>query len=463
MNFSVQEIQKISNARLISQPVTDELTITKVITDSRENLKAEVFLAFVGERFDAHDFLDEVLEQSPAVLIVSKELSATLIAKANACSCRILLVKDTLIAYQEIAQANLKAHPECKVIAITGSTGKTSVKSIIAQSLEDYFPEQILSTLGNTNNHIGLPQNLLRLNSKHKIAVLEMGTSSPNEISRLVEIATPDIAILTGIGHSHIGNFPHFSELIKEKTDIFRSSNPSCINIIHESVVEQIKTQADLSHLTTHVYGESSHCDSQITYESSTLNSSNFTITSNQEKYQIEDCSLSGRHQAINVGAAVACLEALNLSLEPLKQSLKKLELPAGRMKIEAIKDFTFINDAYNANPQSMAAALDWFAELKHEGRKVIIVGDMLELGEHSQELHINITKQLSQKHFQDIIFFAVGPQSSQALKTIADDCYTNSDKAAQNITKRLQKNDLILLKASRGIALEKIILALQD
>lgn len=463
MKFSIKEISHICKATVLTKNSGLQRNIHEIITDSRQKMKYEAFLAFVGEKFDAHNFIDSVIENSPALIIVSKTPSKETLLKAENNNCAVLLVDDTLLAYQEIAHANLLAHPNCKVIGITGSTGKTSVKSIIAQVLEAHYPEQVLSTIGNTNNHIGVPQNLLRLNDSHKVAVLEMGTSSPNEISRLVEIAPPDIAILTGVGHSHIGNFPEFSDLVQEKTDIFRNLKENSQAICHESVLPLLETQNDLRNLTPLVYGNTKALDCQIDYHSSTIDQSSFTINTAHSSLLIEHCSLSGRHQAINVGAAVLSLKSLDLKLDSLAQSLAKVSLPGGRMKIEKIKGYTFINDAYNANPQSMVASIDWFLELKHEGRKVIVVGDMLELGDHSQELHQKIAKQLSQNQSENTLSVAVGLHSSQALEEVAEATYKNSDEASQNIEKFLKQNDLILLKASRGIALEKIITSLQE
>ena len=463
MNFTVTQIAEICEGTFLTKQTEKILSIHEVITDSRQELANKAFLAFCGERFDAHDFIDDVLKKKPALIIVSKDLQAETIKNAEEQCCSILKVTDTLLAYQEIAHANLLAHPECKVIGITGSTGKTSVKSIISQVLEHYYPNEVLATIGNTNNHIGVPQNLLRLNKKHKVAVLEMGTSSPNEISRLVEIAPPDIAILTGVGHSHIGNFPEFSDLVKEKTDILRNRKESTQCIIHESVLPLLDTQADLKNLNPLVYGESKELDCSIDYHHSTIDSSNFTLITDHCSLFIDHCSLSGRHQAINSGAAILSLKALGLNFDKVPNALQKLSLPGGRMKIEKVKDFTFINDAYNANPQSMKASIDWFSEIKHDGRKIIIVGDMLELGKHSLDLHQKITEQLSQSTLKDTVSFAVGQDSSQALKTIASTTFLDSQSAAQNIEKHLKQNDLILLKASRGIALEKIIKYLQD
>lgn len=453
--LSVSDISKAVEGSWFVEPV-DRFLKMRLETDSRKDCSGACFVAFSGENFDAHNFLEDVIEGGAKVVCVESHPSDSSIHMATCRGCGILKVNSTLKAYQAMGSYLLKNFSKCRVIGITGSSGKTSVKSILAHLLEDLYPDKVLSTEGNTNNHIGVPQNLLRLKGNEDYAVIEMGTNHPGEIATLAQIAPPDVAVLTSIGDSHSGNFDPVDGILNEKADIVKFMKFEGVAVVPFSKLVDLRRTGALAGRRYVTFGSEEGADYQVIYHGGNYNGSSFTLKYKSGKEKQFQSKLTGKHQAENCAACLAALSVMGIKLKNFLHSFEDMQLPGMRMKVSEESGVRFINDAYNANPQSMVAFFEWLTELEFtetfEGEKYLVIGDMLELGDRSLEFHQNVY--LSAPKGWKVI--AVGEYGSKAFWGGED--FEDSSSAAEYLVPLLRAGDTVALKGSRGIHLEEII-----
>ena len=450
MKLTLDDLKQSTQGIWLYPPNSPSLDIQKYSSDSRQDCQNALFFAFSGDNFNAHDHLEKVLEQKPLALVVSEERECLKTAQFP-----VLLVPDVIAAYQQVATTLMAAHPSVS-IALTGSSGKTSLKSVISQSLESFFPGHVLSTTDNTNNHIGVPQNIFRLKEDDYFSVLELGTNNPGEISTISAIAQPDIAILNNVGYSHIGQFEDYSALLKEKLSIFDHLQEDSVIIILDELYPCLsETLKEKYQIIT--YGFGPQADIRVEYLKGDLKGSQFKLHWQNFKYSINVTStLCGEHQALNCGAMAALAQILDLDLDEFAASLKNIQLPGFRMKVEEIKDTTWVNDAYNANPQSSEAAVKWFAEVCKSDkpkRAYAILGDMLELGDQSDELHRELLDYANSFN-NEFTTITVG----QHFVDRPENHYAKVEDLIQDFLPEIAPGDLVLIKASRGMQLEQVI-----
>jgi len=441
--------------------------IKAISTDSRKIIDNSIFLALEGENFDGHDFLNAAKNSGAIALCVNIKY----LHNNKNFNLPFIAVKNTLNAYQTLANYH-RTRSNCKIIAITGSSGKTSTKEILYSVLKENFGENsVLCTEGNTNNHIGVPYNLLRIKPYHKFAVIEMGTNHPGEIASLANIANPDIAIITSIGNAHLEFFKNLDNTASEKSDVlmqtsdFYSLKRTPIAIIPaQSPGNKIIRKKAGANLIT-FSSKKNNADVLCEYIDGNILGSTIKISTqnNLLKTTTINWKLHGEHQASNAAAATAAAIVCKCSIENLKIGLEKTTLPGFRMKIFESNNITWINDAYNANPESMSATLDWFYKIIEKSHKtqdaIIILGDMLETGTKSQSLHVKLLK-LAIKLFPESTIITVGHETANAVKKI--NLYKNLFKSFENSTDAsiflkqiLHPGNIVFLKASRSIKLE--------
>ncbi len=458
--LSANDISNILEGVWFVDPI-DYFTPRRVETDSRKDCQEVIFVAFAGENFDAHNYLEEVVDKGAKILIVEVAPSESTIHIALDKGCAILKVLSTVLAYQEMGSYMLEKNNKCKVIGITGSSGKTSTKSVLAHLLEQVAPQKVLATVGNTNNHIGVPQNLLRMTGNEEFAVLEMGTNHPGEIGALARIAPGDVAVITSIGDSHCGHFDPVDGILREKSDIVVHMKESGTAVVPYGKLADIMGIGALLHKKYFSFGSSSEADFQVIYHGGNFTGSSFTVKQKGGEEVRYKSSLTGRHQAENCGACLAVLVSLGYKLSQFEKSFENVSLPGMRMKLSEIEGVRFLNDAYNANPQSMQAFFDWLNELEKSesflGQKYVVVGDMLELGDRSMEFHTALYANLP-KSWQAVAVGEFGCLVSQNDSVNKRPYFADSKMAADYLAPLLKVGDTVALKGSRGIHLEEII-----
>ncbi len=425
-----------------------------VITDTREDCSGALFLALRGESFDAHDFLDAAVAANAAALCIEKNFIDRINPDWN---IPVLLVDDTLAAYQAIANSYKKRFPDLRSIAVTGSMGKTSCKEIIRSILTAAVGEDaVYATKSNTNNQVGVPQNLLKVNSKHRFCVLEMGSNHFGEIESLSRTLEPDVALINSIAPCHLEAFGDLRGVAQEKCKIFAALKPDGIAVIPKDCPEIDYLLEQTKNFRTMRFG----VDVELVYHGGNLHGSSIELVFKDLNKRIKlDWPLSGAHQASNAAAAATVALSLGIDPDTIAEGLRNCVLPGMRMKVARVNDVNWINDAYNASPESVMAALRWLKEFIKAEDLVLALGDMLELGEASGDQHQKILK-LAFELFPEAGFILIGRElakAGQGIK-IPNSCFCeNSDMAKELIKPFLNRGKTVLLKGSRGMKLEKL------
>lgn len=454
IGLTLNEICKYCGGELLN--ADGDIVIKKAETDSRKDMTGGIFFALKGERFDAHDFLAQALANNAAVLCVQKDR-----AVANA-PC--WAVDDTLKAFQKLG-AMLLNKAAIPVVGITGSVGKTSVKEMCRAVLERKFGVgKVLFTEGNTNNHVGVPQNLMRLSAEHKAAVMEMGTSSFGEIGVLSEIVRPDVALINSIAPCHLENLGDLAGVAKEKSAIFDFAKHLAVFPGNIPQTQQIKNAAYSKGLSIRCFGKDASEDIDFFYSDfkGTISGSSFIMHHGDEKVSVS-WDMQGEHQAQNACGAAAVGKYFGMSLSEIAEGLQNTKLPGMRAQITEKDGVHYYNDAYNANPASMLAVLKMISECSANGEfklenVILLIGDMLELGENSLAEHRNIL-QFAADNMPMAQVLAAG----QNYMSFADEFdmrfFADSKEAGRYLQKLLVPGKWVFLKGSRSMHMENALL----
>lgn len=423
--------------------------ITGVTIDSREAMEGGLFIATVGERVDGHDYIQDTVEAGVAAVVCEKEPLVP---------CSYILVKDSLKALLQMA-AYYREQLDVKVIGITGSVGKTTTKECIAAVLSKRY--QVCKTRGNQNNVVGLPLTILRIGEQDEIAVLEMGINQFGEMTKMAKTAVPDICVMTNIGQCHLEFLGNLEGVLKEKSEM----------LSHMKVDGTLVSNGDDRLLTTiHTprakkqihFGMQQENDVYATnIKDQGLLGTTCTVVTKEKTFDIS-IPLPGQHMIYNALAAVAVGELLSLTAQEMIDGIKGVAAVGGRSNIITTKNYTIIDDCYNANPVSMMVAIDMLSSEKT--RKVAILGDMGELGAEARKLHQSVGAYAGGKGLDVII--CIGDFANELTKgaksTMTDQTkiyeFTDKDEAMQRMQSLLEVKDTILVKASRSGKFEEIV-----
>ena len=431
MKLTIKEIIKACNGKFIGDD--DTLEVTSYSKDTRTIKKGDCYVAIKGETFDGNDFLDKARDLGASCAIASKVVD----------NLPTILVDDTILAIQKLA-TYVRDKSNAFVIGITGSAGKTSTKDMIASVLSEKY--KVLKTPGNLNGQIGLPLNILMYQDE-PVWVLEMGMNNFGELDKLSHIAKPNVAVITNIGTAHIGILGSRENILKAKLEILNGMDADGTLILNGDN-DLLKTVKDKRNIVT--FG----LDNNNTFVAKNIKTSleNTTFTCNGEEYKV---LVPGEVFIYNALASISVGKRLGLTSEEIKRGLEKFTMSGNRMKKTIVKDYTLLNDTYNANPDSVKSVLKTIAS--YEGRKVAVLGDMLELGEYEKELHENVGEYLNGK--VDVLV-TVGTLSKYMDDRFKGEKYhfSSVDEAKEEIKSILKPKDLVLFKASHSINLDKLV-----
>lgn len=425
-----------------------------VSTDSRKVQPDEVFVALVGEKFDGHAFLEQVAEAGAAALIVSR-----VPANAPSLGCAVIEVADTLLALQGLARGYRELlHP--LVIGITGSNGKTSTKDFAAAVMRRKFP--VLATVGNLNNHIGVPLTLLALEEGHRCAIVEMGMNHPGEIAPLVAIARPDAAIITNIGVAHIEHMGSRSAIAAEKGVLAESVPSEGVVVLHanDEFTSRIAARCKAKVITAGV-GRGDVC---ATIHSRGAAGSRFNLDFGGTAAVEVSLPVPGEHMVGNAALAAACAWHHGVPPEDIAAALGEAAVTKGRLQVKHWKGVTFLDDSYNANPDSMRAGLRTLAGMTVAGRRVAVLGRMGELGPHAAEGHREVGVCASETAMNAV--FTVGDEaaliSDAAAGVPVRRNFDTQAACAEFLRTWLRDGDAVLLKGSRSAGMEQVLTHLE-
>lgn len=418
--------------------------IIKISTDSRQTTEGDLFIAIKGERFDGHNFIDEVIKKGACGIIISQDIKPDL-------SVTTIKVKDTLIALGKIAAAYRQKF-NIPIIAVTGSNGKTTTKEMIGHLLSQKF--NTLRSRSSFNNAIGLPMTLLELNNTTQSAVVEIGMNQIGEIKNLAQIAMPTMAIITNIGESHIGYLKTKENIAREKTQLLEVLPKEGIAILNndDEYLSNIKFNGKL---ITYGIRRKSDMTAQNLYQDT--NGIRFTINNTYE-LKIPILGLQNVYNAL--GAVVVACE-LGLNFDQIKDAFLDFKAPYGRMELSSYRDVKIINDAYNANPSSVKVALETLSQIPAKGRKILVMGDMLELGELSERFHRAIAKEIISHGVNILVTIGenAGWTAAESLKQGIEvyRCDSN-DEIISKLKGMIKEGDVVLVKGSRRMKLEEVV-----
>ena len=430
-----------------------EVVVTRVSTDSRRIALGDLFIALQGERFDGHTFASQVLAAGASAIIASQPLPGI--------TAPIIQVEDTLVALQNLARAYRAWHSP-KIIALTGSNGKTSTKDLLTAVLASQFP--LFATQGNLNNHIGLPLTLLSLAPEHTHAITEMGMNHAGEIRTLVDIARPDAAILTNIGVAHIEHLGSQENIAWEKASL-PVNIPATGHVVlnaNDAYTPRIARLCQASVLTAGIdAGDIAAYDI-----SSTPTGTTFTLDFGGSRQTVH-LPLLGRHMVGNAALAAAMGHALGLSPSQIAQALSTASLTGGRLQPRLVDGIQFIDDSYNANPDSMLAGLRTLAETP-AARRFAVLGGMGELGPHAINGHAQVGQFAATLSLAGL--FTVGSDLAQRIGLAAHAVkpgfpilhFPDHASCAAHLRTLLTPGDVVLLKGSRSATVEKVLTLFQ-
>jgi UDP-N-acetylmuramoyl-tripeptide--D-alanyl-D-alanine ligase len=450
--FKINEILTVAKGKLLSGRKVGR--VRGISTDTRTIGPDEAFLALKGENFDGHDFIGEAIKKGSSCIICNPSHRYVLSSKRVS----FIEVKDTTKALGDIA-AFQRLKFDIPVICITGSNGKTTTKEMVASCLSSKF--KVLKNEGTKNNHIGLPLTLLNLDSSYEAAVLELGTNHFGEIDYLAAIAKPDIAVITNIGESHLEHFRDLKGVFKEKYSLVKhlSRQGACLfnsddNLLRIESDENVNAEVVLS------FG----IENQSDFSATDISNSNKQIEFVVNKLHRMKLNTVGYFNIYNALVAIGLARVFGIEYEDIRKTLAAFEFPPSRLNLMRQDKIMFINDTYNSNPLSLSQAMEVLRNFETKGRKIMVMGDMLELGRDKSIYHNRAGKKAA--GVCDV-FLTVGRLSESAAEAARKSgldigkIFTceNSLEARKILFEKIlpQKDDVVLVKGSRSMKMEEV------
>ncbi len=455
----MQEIADMTGGELLCGD--GSLVIEAYSTDSRKVSANTLFIPVIGENVDAHDYIKDAYKNGCRATFTSRDDRSCL---PEGMTC--IKVDNNVFALQRLAEAVRKRF-QLPIVGITGSVGKTTTKEMIAAALSTEL--EVLKTHGNMNSQVSLPQMILKLEDKYQIGVIELGMSQVGEMERIVRVARPNTAVITNIGLSHIGQLGSKENILKEKLRILDCMSDNGLVLVNgnDELLSKLKSDCDVKALypCTIDILKKLRIESFGTNEACTHRAENLVIEGEYSEftyrgYKIK-LNVGGSHNVLNALAALAVAQAYGVPTDKAAEGLANYKPANMRGEIKKIRDFTLLDDAYNASPDSMRASLDIFMGIKAE-RHIAILADILELGELSGECHRAVGR-MAAEHKVDVLF-TIGNEAHAIAKAarelgnipIIREFDSNLD-AYKELVGILKTNDAIMVKGSRGMRLEEI------
>jgi len=433
---------------------------SRVFIDSRKAADDGVFVAIAGENHDAHTFLPEVVDQGVRALVINRKKAEHLPLEAwKTAGVACITVADTTRALGDMAAFN-RRRSRASVVGITGSNGKTTTRQFTAAVVSQQY--KTLATAGNFNNQIGLPLTLLGLESDHQWAVVELGTNHPGEIARLADICSPDIGVITNIGPAHLEGLGSIEGVAREKGSLLNSLRKNGKAVLNADDPRVLQLGGQTRHEVV-LFGLSADAAVRATDVHENEGAIGFTLNLSEENISIR-LNTPARFMVTNALAAAAVGDQLGLSGSTIKAGLEAFIPVSGRMNIlHTAKGIHIIDDTYNANPDSMQAALATLQSMGAASRTAFVTGDMLELGDQAPSLHGKIGAMAAQSgisrlyakgEFADQVVSAARDAGMPAANTVIG----SRREIIADLIAWLQPGDWLLVKGSRGMAMEKVV-----
>ncbi len=461
--WNLETVLAATGGHLLGRP--RQVVFRSICTDTRSLEPGDLFVALAGENFDGTSFAAEAVTKGATGLVLNRPPATTL-------PVPVVLVPDTLKALGDLAAWRRARLADLRVLAITGSSGKTTVKEMTASILARKYP--ILKTSGNFNNLVGLPLSLLPVDSRHRMAVLEMGMNRPGEIARMTEIAAPDLACINNIQSAHLQGLDDLSGVARAKEELFSGLNPDAIMVVNldDQLVREMAARYPQVRITFGRHRQAQVRATQI--RAGSVKGTAFILHLGLEQTRVR-LRCIGRHNVSNALAAAALAHGVGIGLEDIRLGLEEFTPYDKRLQVEELPGgVRVVNDTYNANPASMLAALETVQELRRHHRAVVVLGDMLELGGESRAAHRFIGAAVARLGFDYLLAFGTFAdelvEAARAAGLGVDRClvFASKPKIVAFLkelqgTGRLGSGDWLLVKGSRGVRMETVIAELKE
>jgi UDP-N-acetylmuramoyl-tripeptide--D-alanyl-D-alanine ligase len=437
---SLTDLAQVLDASLSSVPMEDrQRLVSNITTDSRNIRGNSLFVALKGEKFDGHHFVDSAIAGGALAAVVNHDQVPP--------RCPCLAVSDTLAAYQSLGRW-WRTQQQTQIIAVTGSVGKTTTKELIAAALGTQG--SVLKTQANYNNEIGVPKTLLQLEPHHDFGVVEMGMRGPGEIALLTQIATPDIAVITNVGTAHIGRLGSEQAIANAKCELLAELPAHGVAVLNYDNARLMATAHGVWSGRIITYGLTGGDVQGQLLDSQTLMVDGVRLP----------LPLPGQHNAQNLLAAIAVMQALHLDWRTLASGLT-VELPSGRaQRIQLPNDILLLDETYNAGAESMTAALRLLAETPGQ-RHLAVLGTMKELGNQSVVLHGrvgNVVQQLRLDALWTLADFEAAEALAHGAEGVPTQAFQDHTALAERLAAELRPGDRVLFKASRSVELDRVV-----
>lgn len=454
LKATLETIAKIVGGNLVTTSMKDVI-VEGVSTDTRDIKLHNLFIPLVGAKYDGHTFAFDAIKKGAIATLWDKNHPTPYL------DAGIIVVDDTLKAYQKLANSYLKA-TKSKVIGITGSNGKTGTKDILASILKENF--RVHKTAKNLNNEIGVPKTIMEMDLDDEAIVLEMGMERFGEISVLTNIANPDIAVITNIGDSHLLELGTKENIARAKFEILEGLKPDGIFIFNndDDILREVIREYSISQRVIKI-GTREDSDVIIRPIRSDESGSSFSI--GEYAYSIP---FIGKHQIYNVSVAITIAGLLGMDYASIVKGLSKVKLTGMRMELMHLPSFDVLNDCYKSNPQSLMSCIETVYTMKGYKNKILILSDMLELGENEEKLHFNVGEKIDRDRIDYVI--CVGDLAKEIYNGANRNFnvknlfyFETKGEVIEKVREIISEDTLIMVKGSRGMKLEEIIEKLKE
>lgn len=461
MSISANELLRVTGGQLGDDAKGDQTRARGVSIDSRSIKEGNLFVAIQGERFDGHQFVPEAVNKGASMVVIAKE-KMNQVKREKLKGISILLVGDTKKALRDIASWH-RSKFEVPAVAVTGTNGKTTTKDMIAEVLSSKF--KVLKSIKSYNNLVGVPLTLFELDQDTQVLVLELGMSHPKEIEMLTRIAKPNLGVITNIGPAHLESMQNLEKIAKAKFELLDnmpSPHTSVLNADDQFLTKRIQKGKEKT-ISFAIRNKADFQANEIN-----LTGEGYISFRVNGKHRI-NLKLLGEHNVYNALAAFAVGSLLGVEEGKMKSRLESYKPSEFRMELVRLGSIRIVNDSYNANPVSLANALKTLRQMKSKGRKIAVLGDMLELGEKTLDYHLELGRAVAESGID--LLLTVGdhsPAIGQGARDFGMNrrsifAFENNERVTSYLLQNLQAGDLVLIKGSRRMKLEEVVLSLKS
>lgn len=459
--MSVNTVRGAIGGRLLVG--SGDKVVNNLCIDSRDVRPGSLFVALPGEHADGHEFCQRAIESGAGALLVTRaaEDLSDLLETASARRVPVVRVNDALKAVQDLARHH-RSRLHCAVLGVTGSTGKTTTKDLVTAALS--ASKRVVSTEGNRNNELGVPLTVLAADASTEVLVVEMGMRGAGQIEELCGIAQPTLGLVTNVGSSHIELLGSEENIARAKGELVRFLGDGGMAFLNGDDDHSSRI-AESAEVPVTFYGLSEHCG--VRAEGIVLDAESrvsFDLVAEAGRAPVR-LSVPGRHNVYNALAAAAVALHLGVPLADVATGLANAELSAMRMEVlNCASGVTVINDAYNANPSSMKAAVETLAAMQTSGRRVAVLGDMAELGSLTELAHFRLGEQVARLEIGELVTIGVRARRiaegalAEGMVGASVQSFNEVESAGQAVSARLEPGDVVLVKASRVMGLEAVV-----